>query len=119
MNCFIVSVLDRGISMTEASPFQPPNSGINQNQTEANRALEREAQLPMTGWQQEVSRGLEFGLEAAESIRDRTIPTFSRGELPHYAGINTFLKAPYLYVGQNSAKSPSLRTRNSGGFPTL
>jgi agmatinase len=37
-----------------------------------------------------------MGLEAADSIRDRTISTFSRGELPHYAGINTFLKAPYL-----------------------
>ena len=27
---------------------------------------------------------------------DRDIPTFSRGELPHFAGINTFMKAPYL-----------------------
>ena len=53
-----------------------------------------EARLPLTGWQQEVSQGLEYGLEAADSIRDRTIPTFSRGELPHYAGINTFMKAP-------------------------
>ena len=64
--------------------------------TEAERALEREARLPLTGWQQEVSKGLEFGLEAAESIGDRSIPTFSRGELPHFAGINTFLKAPYI-----------------------
>ena len=29
------------------------------------------------------------------AIADRTIPTFARGELPHFAGINTFLKAPY------------------------
>lgn len=62
----------------DANPDQPP--------TEAERGLEREAQLPLTGWQQEVSRGLEFGLEAAASIIDRSIPTFSRGELPHYAG---------------------------------
>jgi agmatinase len=55
-----------------------------------------EQHLPLTGWQQEVNQGLEFGLEAAASIQDRTIPTFSRGELPHYAGINTFMKAPYL-----------------------
>jgi agmatinase len=72
--------------------FQSPDG----SSTEAQRALEMEARLPMTGWQQEVSQGLEYGLEAAESIRDRTIPTFSRGELPHYAGINTFLKAPYI-----------------------
>ena len=63
---------------------------------EAARGLGEEAKLPETGWQQEVARGLEYGLEAAESIRDRSIPTFSRGELPHFAGINTFLKAPYV-----------------------
>ncbi|MGH2725808.1 MAG: agmatinase family protein, partial [Actinomycetota bacterium] len=63
---------------------------------EARRAVEAEALLPTTGWEREVARGLELGLEAADSIVDRTIPTFSRGELPHYAGINTFLKQPYL-----------------------
>lgn len=63
---------------------------------EAEFGLRREGELPETGWQQEVDRGLELGLEAAESIVDRSIPTFSRGELPHFAGINTFLKAPYV-----------------------
>jgi len=68
-----------------------------QNQSsEAKQALDKESQLPLTGWQQEVSQGLDYGLEAADSIRDRSISTFSRGELPHYAGINTFLKAPYV-----------------------
>lgn len=80
--------------MTSESSFQPPNS--NQNESEAQKALQREAQLPLTGWQQEVQDGLDYGLEAAESIKDRSISTFSRGELPHFAGINTFLKAPYL-----------------------
>ena len=34
----------------------------------------------------------------AECRLDRRpgIPTFSRGELPHFAGINTFFKAPYV-----------------------
>ena len=73
------------------SPSTPSN-----NSSEANKALAKEARLPLMGWQQEVERGLEVGLEAAQSIRDRSIPNFSRGELPHYAGINTFLKAPYL-----------------------
>ena len=58
--------------MSEQSPFQPPDS-------EAQRALEKERQLPLTGWQQEVDKGLEYGLAAASSIRDRTISTFSRG----------------------------------------
>ncbi|NJL00845.1 MAG: agmatinase family protein [Spirulinaceae cyanobacterium SM2_1_0] len=82
--------------MTDSLPFQPPIPDANGHFSEAQRALERERQLPLTGWQQETERGLELGLEAATSIRDRTIPTFSRGELPHYAGINTFMKAPYL-----------------------
>jgi agmatinase len=77
-----------GDNMSDEPIFRSPS--------EANEALEKERQLPLTGWQQEVDQGLAYGLEAAESIRDRSIPTFSRGELPHYAGINTFLKAPYL-----------------------
>ena len=63
---------------------------------EARRALEREALIPHTRHEQEIARGLELGLQGADSIVDRTIPTFSRGELPHYAGINTFLKAPFV-----------------------
>jgi agmatinase len=63
---------------------------------EAKHALEVEATIPTRGWDAEVARGLELGLPGADSIVDRRIPTFSRGELPHYAGINTFMKAPYL-----------------------
>lgn len=73
--------------MSEQSPFQPPNSDDNEYSSEAEQALAKERQLPLTGWQQEVDKGLDYGLEAASSIKDRTIPTFSRGELPHYAGI--------------------------------
>jgi len=64
--------------------------------TEGSRALEKKRALPLTGWQQEVDQAHRYGLEAAESIVDRRISTFSRGELPHYAGINTFMKAPYI-----------------------
>ena len=63
---------------------------------EARYAVEREAELPTTRWKLEVARGLELGLPGADSLVDKGIPTFSRGELPHFAGINTFLKAPYL-----------------------
>lgn len=63
---------------------------------EGMRALEKERALPLTGWQQEVDQAHRWGLEAAESILDRRISTFSRGELPHFAGINTFMKALYL-----------------------
>jgi len=65
-------------------------------ESQAAEALRREAALGDTAWRREVDRGIEFGLPAAPSIGDRTISTFSRGELPHFAGINTFLKAPYV-----------------------
>ncbi|HEY9081157.1 agmatinase family protein [Magnetovibrio sp.] len=55
----------------------------------------KEAELPEDAWKAEQKWALDNGLQGADSIEDRSIPTFSRGELPHFAGINTFLKAPY------------------------
>ncbi len=63
---------------------------------EAKFAVEAEALLPTTMAEKEKAWALEVGLQGADSLRDKSIPTFSRGELPHFAGINTFLKAPYL-----------------------
>ncbi|MEM6660869.1 MAG: agmatinase family protein [Pseudomonadota bacterium] len=59
------------------------------------KAARAEADLPESEWKKEQAWALRMGLTAADSIEDRTIPTFARGELPHYAGINTFLNAPY------------------------
>ena len=82
-------------STTDASgAFDRPQTGT--QSSEGQRALEKELALPLTGWQQEVDQAHRHGLEAADSIVDRRISTFSRGELPHYAGINTFMKAPYI-----------------------
>ena len=71
------------------------------------KAAMAEKDIPNTRWKAEVERNLKFGLTAADSIGDRTISTFARGELPHFAGINTFLKAPYAEdvktVGQYDA----------------
>ena len=82
--------------MQESSGAADAFQGLSANSpgSEGRRALEFERALPLTGWQQEVDQAHRFGLEAAESIVDRRISTFSRGELPHYAGINTFMKAP-------------------------
>ncbi len=60
------------------------------------RAAQKEAELPEDGWRKERQWAVRVGLAAADSIEDRGISTFARGELPHYAGINTFLKAPYV-----------------------
>jgi len=68
----------------------------NQYGPEAKYAVEAEALLPTTKHEEEIARGLELCLPGADSIKDRRIPTFSRGELPHFAGRNTFVKAPYM-----------------------
>jgi agmatinase len=60
------------------------------------RAVHREATLTQTAWKAEREWAVRMGLAGADSIEDRGISTFARGELPHYAGINTFLKAPYV-----------------------
>ncbi len=60
------------------------------------RAVEAEGKLSGKGWAKEVKWSLDMGLPGADSITDKSIPTFARGELPHFAGINTFLKAPYV-----------------------
>ena len=78
---------------TESSKHQ---DFIRKHPSEGMDALEKESKLPLKGWETEVSRAKEYGLEGAKSIVDRNISTFSRGELPHFAGINTFMKAPYV-----------------------
>jgi len=68
----------------------------NRLETQGWKALEAEGKLPSEGWKREMKWALDMGLPGAESLKDRSIPTFSRGEKPHFAGINTFLKAPYV-----------------------
>ena len=60
-----------------------------------NRNLKRLKRISHKKQDEEIQRGLEYGLEAADSINDRSISLFSRGHQPAFAGINTFLKTPY------------------------
>ncbi len=60
------------------------------------KAAQAEAELPESAYEQDKLWALRMGLTGADSIEDRSIPTFARGEHPHFAGINTFLKAPYV-----------------------
>ena len=58
-------------------PSQNPDF-IRKHPKEGMEALEKESKLPLKGWENEVARAKEFGLEAAKSIVDRKISTFSR-----------------------------------------
>ena len=59
------------------------------------RNIKRLKRISQKKQDEEIVRCLELGLEAAESINDRSISLFSRGHQPAFAGINTFMKAPY------------------------
>jgi len=74
------------------------------SQSQGWQALGAEAKLSGKGWRRELDLALKMGLPGAESLTDRNIPTFARGELPHFAGINTFLKAPYVENVRDVAK---------------
>jgi agmatinase len=69
---------------------------FNKLETQGWKAVDAEGKLSGEGWKREMRWALDMGLPGAESLTDRSIPTFSRGEKPHFAGINTFLKAPYV-----------------------
>lgn len=85
--------------MTEPTPNHPakPTDPGRYSELEGQRAREWEAELTDAGWRREIRRAQTLGLPPADSIDDReSISTFARGELPHFAGIETFLKRPYL-----------------------
>jgi agmatinase len=60
------------------------------------RARRRLRDVPEARRKELVERSLDLGLEAARSVNDRNISLFSRGLDPMFAGINTFLKSPYV-----------------------
>ncbi|GGK15492.1 agmatinase [Streptomyces camponoticapitis] len=60
------------------------------------RARRRLRDVPGTKRREAVERSLDLGLPSASSINDRDISLFSRGLDPMFAGINTFLKSPYV-----------------------
>ena len=60
------------------------------------RARRRLKDVPEVKRREHLDRSLDLGLSAAPSIKDRDISLFSRGLDPMFAGINTFLKSPYV-----------------------
>jgi agmatinase len=59
------------------------------------RILKRLSDIGDKRQREQAERSLDLGLESAPSVQDRTISLFARGSQPAFAGINTFLRAPY------------------------
>jgi len=77
------------------APRGDSGGGVDRSRLHGMRMLRRLADISDKKQREAVERGLEYGLEAAPSVNDRTISTFARGGQPAFAGINTFLRAPY------------------------
>lgn len=73
-----------------------PKEPFTREQMKGYLAALREQTLATLAVDADLKQQQQLGLPAADSIGDRSITTFSRGELPHYAGINTLLKTRYL-----------------------
>jgi agmatinase len=77
--------------------FHVGGAEMKASELKGEQAKEYEKELTHQRLQKELRRAHMLGLEPADSIEDKEMAsTFSRGELPHFAGINTFLKTPYL-----------------------
>jgi agmatinase len=94
MFCDLRTVIHRHRARRHERRFHHPD--FDKMQARGWKAAQAESSIGSKKWQAELERGLANGLPGADSITDRSIPTFARGELPHFAGINTFLKAPYI-----------------------
>src|SRR5438270_8342201 len=57
--------------------------------------MQREAEWPSTQRDELARQALAYGLEAADSIRDRNIPLFARGRRG-YSGGSQFMGVPFL-----------------------
>src|SRR5260370_6616046 len=60
------------------------------------RNLRKLAEVTDHKQKDEIKGALDLGLEAAPSVNDRTTLRFSRGHQPAFAGINTFIKSPFV-----------------------
>ncbi|MFP5345130.1 MAG: arginase family protein, partial [Gammaproteobacteria bacterium] len=87
---------DRRSAFAMSAKSRSHHPRFDKTQLQGWKMAHKEAELPHKGWEAEERRCLELGLPGADSIQDKSIPTFARGELPHFAGINTFMKAPYI-----------------------
>ena len=74
----------------------PSKEPLSREEMKGYLAALKEESLPSKVHEEKARHAEEIALPGAESISDRSITTFSRGELPHYAGINTLLKTKYL-----------------------
>lgn len=82
--------------MSKNSDKSTSSNGFDRQALQGVSNLYRLAEIPTDVEEKRKVRDLKLGLEAADSVEDRTITTFSRGPQPAFAGIKTFLKTPYV-----------------------
>ena len=73
-----------------------PAGRIRREDLAGTRAMEEQERLPSARRKERARQALEWGLESAVSIRDRTIPLFNRTRRGYHHG-GQFLDVPFLY----------------------
>ena len=68
---------------------------MKRSETDGAKTMAKLARISQKKQDEEIRRSLKLGLTAADSVIDRNISLFARGHQPAFAGINTFMKAPY------------------------
>ena len=70
---------------------------MKRSQLHGTRMLEAEAELPFKHRQELIEQALQYGMESAWSITDRTIPLFDRNPVLNgkYSSATTFLGVPF------------------------
>jgi len=86
-------------------------------ETQGWKAAEAEGKISDQAWRKEQQWALDMGLPGADSLTDRMIPTFARGELPHFAGINTFLRQLPLQGARSQCTSAACQVLPSAPAP--
>ncbi|MCC6944153.1 MAG: arginase family protein, partial [Thermomicrobiales bacterium] len=74
---------------------RPGDAPIRREDLNGQWAIEREGKWPTRKRDERTQMFLEYGLESAASIRDRTIPLFNRGR-GGYNNSGRFIASPYL-----------------------
>jgi hypothetical protein len=79
-------------------------------------AQEAEARISLYRHDEVIARGLAFGLQGSPTLVDKTIPTFSRGELPHF-GATTSAPRPRRCSASSSFLISSVAPARRASMP--
>src|SRR5699024_5938708 len=68
----------------------------NKDNLKGTQLAKAEQNIPTVKLEETIAKSIQQGLTPADSVEDKTISCFARGDQPIFGGISTYLKSPYL-----------------------